>query len=106
MNDNLETGLEVDVEANSAGAHVYGNMQINTNKGSKDCWAMYGQSPGPTDAYHLSLKTEIETPYSDSTNTGYIAASINVALDANATCAISIQRQWAYRRFPATALPS
>ncbi|OLP56681.1 hypothetical protein BJF92_11375 [Rhizobium rhizosphaerae] len=109
VSDILETGVEIDVAANAGGAHVYSTLEINTDKGSKNAWSMYGltsQGAGPTEAYHMSMRTEPEPPIDGSVTVGYAAPIIYVALAANATCSISVQRQWGYRRYPATPLPA
>ncbi|KQS74515.1 hypothetical protein [Rhizobium sp. Leaf383] len=102
----IETGAEVDVAANSGGAHVFLGCDINTNNGTKQAWDMYatrGQGAGPSEAYSLSLKSEVEQPLAGAAATGYIAFAVRVALDANATCVVKVRRMWGYLRYPAPA---
>ncbi|OLP56841.1 hypothetical protein BJF92_12275 [Rhizobium rhizosphaerae] len=103
IQDLLEAGVGVDVEANSGGAHVYGALEISTaGGGTKNAWALFGlpsQGPGPTSAYHIDLKTEIEGTLPGSTATAYAALVVYVAIPANGTAAVSLSRPWGYRRY-------
>jgi hypothetical protein len=107
--DLLELGAEVDVLANAGGAHVYLGVDVNTDAGTRNLYHLYcarAQGIGPTEAYSLSLKSEVASALDlmpASTAIGFIAPSVNVALDANATCTIVVRRMWGYLRYAAPA---
>jgi hypothetical protein len=100
----IETGVSVDVAANTAGANVYGDLQINTTGAggrTEDFWALYyprNLSNGPTEAYSLQFKTEIAKPRGGAA-TGYLAPKVLVSLGANQTVTITTRRWWGYLRF-------
>ncbi|KQS84265.1 hypothetical protein [Rhizobium sp. Leaf383] len=107
VNDLLEAGMHVDIEANNGGSRFYITNQVNTNLGTKDCWGGYGllsQGNWPAVApLSLDFKTEVETTLPGSTTVGYAALILYVSMPANAVTTFVISNPYAYRLFDAPA---